>query len=402
MSYLHRRCFSPFKMALGDINNSSDCPLMVFSNHSCASGFTKLDTGTSPSYVAIVSCTFSILGSILIILTFFVLKDLQTTSQKIVTLLALADLISAVGYIIGSANYLRHRNMTVADTGACDTFSRLCMGQAAVTSYSSLVSFLWTVILAFHFFVIIVFKTKMVSNVMVVYHVIAWGGPLSVVVPLLALKKLGYAHSAASNWCFVKDTGSQPLWQTTLLILVAGKFWEILSYIVVTFLCIVITVFISKVRDLVRAYPQDVYPIIYLMATIHPPQTCDQCYANSPVLVDVDIVYVGIVSCPHKVIENSLCSMLRPAGTTTIYLGNHMPLVMQLLCTSHRQDVVFLWPNNKYYPPPPDQATGEEHYHGTPCGERRDTPSSHPYNLHLAPDVGHLAVHLLHCYRRQE
>lgn len=230
---------------LGEVN-STRCPWASEMGNTCAPGSVKLGIGIAPSYVSIVSCTFSCLGSFLIILTFFVLKDMRTGSQKIITFLAVADLISALGYIAGSANYLHSRNKIYG----CDTFNKVCTSQAAITTYSSLVSFLWTVILAFYFFLIIVFKRiQVASKLMVLYNIVAWGGPLFIVIPLLACDKLGYAHFAASNWCFVRATNN-PLdkdWSTTLIILVAGKFWEILSYIVVTVLYVVITFFISKV-----------------------------------------------------------------------------------------------------------------------------------------------------------
>lgn len=243
-----------------DINNT--CPWAIkgagINGTECAAGFVPFDTGVAPSYVTMVSCTFSCLGSVLIVLTFFVLKDMRTGAQKIITLLAIADLISAVGYIIGSANYLRHRNLP--RTQDCGSFSQVCVGQATVTTYSSLVSFLWTVILALYFFLIIVFKrVKVASNLMIIYNIIAWGGPLAIVIPLLALGKLGYSHFAASNWCYVKDAEHRALSsdiETTVIILMAGKLWEILSYILVSVLYVVITVNISRVRRLYCKYQQ--------------------------------------------------------------------------------------------------------------------------------------------------
>lgn len=228
-------------------SSSSTCPWFDGSKN-CTPGTEKIGTGTAPSYVAIVSCTFSCLGSFLIILTFFLLKDMRTGSQKIITLLAVADLISAVGYIVGSANYLH--NHTKKD--GCGAFNKVCRAQAAITTYSSLVSFLWTVILAFYFFLIIVFKrVQVASRLMVFYNIVAWAGPLSIVIPLLACDRLGYAHFAASNWCFIKGSNNTSTlnkgWQTTVVVLVGGKLWEILSYIVVSVLYVIIFVFMSKV-----------------------------------------------------------------------------------------------------------------------------------------------------------
>ena len=232
----------------------SNCPWTLI-NETCPPHYESFDTGTAPSYVAIVSSTFSCLGSLLIILTFFILKDMRTGSQKIITLLALADLISAVGYIIGSSNYLQHHktlNLTDVNTStSCKSFSNVCTAQAAVTTWSSNVSFYWTVILAFYFFLIIVFKRiKLASRLMVVYNIIAWLVPLIIVIPLLAYNKLGYAHYAASNWCFV-NTKTVVDKMDTLVILAAGKFWEILSYILVTVLYVLIYCAMRKVSSVV-------------------------------------------------------------------------------------------------------------------------------------------------------
>ncbi len=234
----------------GNHTSVTACPWN--SNTSCPSGYVNFNTGSIPSYIAIVSCIFSCLGSILIIITYFVLKDMQTGSQKIITLLAFADFISAVGYIVGSSNYIHHYNRN--STQSCETFQKLCTAQAAVTTWSSLVSFCWTAILAIYFVLIIIFKrVRVASKLMVFFNVIAWCGPLLIVIPLLAFNKLGYAHFAASNWCFVKTDPNRniPLsddWQTIMITMVAGKFWEILSYIVVTILYVIIMVAMGEVR----------------------------------------------------------------------------------------------------------------------------------------------------------
>jgi len=225
-----------------------DDPYCIASKENCSgpSNYHYLDIGRSASYVTIVSCSFSCLGSALIIITYFLLKDMRTGSQKIITLLAIADLISAVGYILGSSNYIHHYQ----STKNCGTFDQLCKAQATITTWSSLASFWWTVVLALYFFLIIVFKrVQVASKLMVVYNFVAWGSPLLIVIPLLCLGKLGYSHYAASNWCFVKNTEESTSPWFILIVLVAGKFWEILSYIVVIILYVLITMSISKVRQ---------------------------------------------------------------------------------------------------------------------------------------------------------
>lgn len=100
-------------------------------------------------------------------------------------------------------------------------------------------------ILALYFHLVIVNKqTVSKKKLFILFNFIAWGIPLIITIPLLATRNLGYSPLATSNWCFIKDSqfsAPQSKTLTTILFFVAGKFWEILSYIVVTVLYISIT-----------------------------------------------------------------------------------------------------------------------------------------------------------------
>ena len=143
---------SPGLFLLGitmNLSNSSSGPPWCPQSYDCGNSSNNIsfDIGRAPSYVAIASSGLSCLGSFLVIATFLFLKEMRTGAQKIITLLAIADLISAVGYILGSINFLVHfRNET--DTQCCNVFDALCRTQASITSWSSLCSFCWTIILA--------------------------------------------------------------------------------------------------------------------------------------------------------------------------------------------------------------------------------------------------------------
>ena len=217
--------------------------------------YVSFDIGRAPSYVAIASSTLSCLGSFLIFATFLLLKDMRTGAQKIITFLAIADLISAAGYILGSINFLVHFDQN--NTQSCFVFDVLCRIQASITSWSSLSSFCWTLILAFYFYMVIVYNRKpLASRLLPLYHIIAWIGPLFVIVPLAGSLKLGYARYAASNWCFVAENTSNTTSVenndtrtivTFVFIFVAGKLWEILTYIGVILIYALITVHLWRV-----------------------------------------------------------------------------------------------------------------------------------------------------------
>ncbi len=123
---------------------TTQCPTLTSNN--CTHPDVSIENSPVSSYVASVSSGFSCLGSILIVVTFYAVKHMRTGTRKIITFLALADFVSAAGYIVGSVNFLMHYNKT--ESKECQVFEDIiCVAQATITSWSSLVSLLWTAIL---------------------------------------------------------------------------------------------------------------------------------------------------------------------------------------------------------------------------------------------------------------
>lgn len=208
----------------------------------------SFDLGRTPSYISISSSTLSCLGSILIFFAYFTLKDIRTGAQKVITLLAVADFFTAFGYIVGSINFITHFNHT--SSSDCEIFKDLCEIQSFVTTWSTMSSYCWTCILAFYFFLILVFnKSTLAARLIPLYNIFAWIGPLLIVLPLLLTRNLGYAPYVASNWCYIRDESydlrHDP--RAISLLFVGGKFWEILSYLIVIVLYVWMKIFLSKV-----------------------------------------------------------------------------------------------------------------------------------------------------------
>lgn len=214
-------------------SNGSFCP----QEFNCSGNLSSFDIGRAPTYVSIVSSCFSCVGSLLILLTYWILKEMRNTAQKIITLLAVADLLTALGYLLAGWNFLTHFNET--DPIKCDTFGTVCEVQSFITTWSTLCSFGWTVALALHFCLVVRFcKLKLLSKLLVLENVVIWTVPTIIVIPLVATKSLGYTRYATSNWCYIADTKypSSDLRDngvTIALMLVAGNLWEMLSYITV-------------------------------------------------------------------------------------------------------------------------------------------------------------------------
>ncbi len=214
-------------------NTYFGCPVVF----NCSGNLSSFDIGRNPTYASIVSSSLSCVGSLLILVTYWILKELRTIAQKIITLLSLTDLLTATGYLIAGWNFLTHFNVT--DRIKCDTFSTVCTAQSFITTWSTLCSFGWTVALALHFYLIVKYcKKKLISKILLFENVIIWSVPTVIVILLLATHNLGYTRYATSNWCYVTDTRypSSDLRDSGVtigLMLVAGNLWEMLSYIAV-------------------------------------------------------------------------------------------------------------------------------------------------------------------------
>ena len=195
----------------------------------------NLFLGPPTSYVSIVSSTFSCFGAATIIITYVLFKELRTTTRSVITFLAIADFVTALGYVIGGINYLLYYKKS-DQSRECVNFQAICAIQSYITTWSQLSSFLWNCFLAFFLYIMIVYgKHKMANGLITFFHFVAWLSPIAIALPLLITGYLGFSPYAASNWCFIKDTGykyGEKIQHVQLLItLLAGKIPEILSYI---------------------------------------------------------------------------------------------------------------------------------------------------------------------------
>lgn len=191
-------------------------------------------------------------------------KDIRTGSRSVVTFLAIADFFTAFGYIIGSVNYVIHLGKPAGSPG-CSQFSTICTIQSFITSWSSLSSFLWTVALALYLYCTIVRNKVVLATKLIPYfHVVCWGAPILICLPLLIAGKLGYSPYAAATWCYITQRVS-PVehglkMDTVIWLFLGGKFWEILSYFLVVGLYIAIKLQVRKqVSPWFPMYPLCVY-----------------------------------------------------------------------------------------------------------------------------------------------
>jgi len=175
--------------------------------------------------VTIVSCILSIVGSLLIIITYIAWTDIRTRARQIVVFLSIADLLSAVGYLYGTARKFNENSWD-------------CVAQSAVTTFANVSSFFWTCSIAVYIYLLIVQQQRQITrSCMISLHVVNWGVPAIIVAAGVLLGGLGWDRSFISvGWCWVNlDNSYFLLW--TLL---GGKIWEFSAYILLPALYIIV------------------------------------------------------------------------------------------------------------------------------------------------------------------
>lgn len=216
-------------------------------NVSCFNTTTLDDRYLVNSSFTIIACLLSIIGSILIILSYVLWKDVRkSTARAIVFCLAICDLMSASGYLFAPimfyANYdasqTAEKNRTAIPLAACKF-------QSFWTTFFVLASFFWTSYLAVYFVITLVLqKTHWSKKLMIFFILTSWTIPFVICVVALSLNWLGPArYSTVGSWCWVSDknlfnvsddTESEYLTNMYFAMeAITGKFWEILTYAIV-------------------------------------------------------------------------------------------------------------------------------------------------------------------------
>ena len=193
--------------------------------------------------VVTLSAVLSICGTSVIIGTFIAWEDFRSISRKILVYISMADFLIAGGNLLG---FWIFRAQLSCDK---DFLKTLCEGQSFVSSTATLWSFFWTVFLAIFLYMVVVKKQRRIAEKSLkIFHFFAWGVPLVLVGTALGLQRLGTRpdNFYTSGWCWVHSNMSsseQGIWMLLL-----GKAWEIVAYVLIFVFYLTLKCHIRKVR----------------------------------------------------------------------------------------------------------------------------------------------------------
>ena len=144
-----------------------------------------------------ITCLLSILGSSVIILTYVAFKDLRTLARQLLVSLSVADILVAASHFVGLfANY--ERFISVDDEGVTfvsnsSYLDAVCIIQGAITVYSTLASFLLSMLIAVYLLVLTQSKSVKPARCLIpIIYVVSWGIPLVMVAVVAGIQSFGY------------------------------------------------------------------------------------------------------------------------------------------------------------------------------------------------------------------
>ena len=153
----------------------------------------------------------SMAGSLAIILTFVLVKDIRSKARELLAHISLMDFMYTTANLIGLSLPYHDYVPKTANVSETDhkIYYRVCQVQAFFAVYGTIGSVLWTLGLAVYLYYRIVARDAAVTGRLVkVLYVVCYVLPLYSSLWLLLRHGVGYSYYATSGagWCFVKDT----------------------------------------------------------------------------------------------------------------------------------------------------------------------------------------------------
>ncbi|KAL3887314.1 hypothetical protein ACJMK2_027256 [Sinanodonta woodiana] len=165
--------------------------------------------------------SLSIFGGFVIFWTYWLIPSVRNFTRKLLLYLTLADILNASGTLFGTINFLSNNS----------TENVVCKAQAYITTFAAMASFFWTLVITAHLMVAIQFQSNRTRSAIlqVLYHAVCWGIPGIIIVVAGSENVLGPSYRVTGMWCFINDNLTSV--EKTTWILISGKGWEILCYI---------------------------------------------------------------------------------------------------------------------------------------------------------------------------
>lgn len=235
------------------INSSRRLIMELQESNNCSAIYTK---SLSIRIVSGITCSASILGSILIILSYLCFKKLRTRVREILVHLSVTDAGVATANLVGIAVYFDSYYTIKCDQNGHvyelipprEYIDNLCRSQAFFAIYFTLSSILWTVSLAIYlYFILVHHGTQKAKYFLVFAYFFCYGMPLMLSLWALLTDRLGYSPYNSAGWCTVILVNPKRPHQRDIFMGVIGyDMWIYVALVLVPVLYLAIKTFLRE------------------------------------------------------------------------------------------------------------------------------------------------------------
>ena len=192
-------------------------------------------------------CALSIVGSLLIILSYICFKSRRTKAREVLVHISLMDLGVGLANIIGLSVYYDHYYFH----GPAPTYiDNLCKTQAFFAAYATLGSVFWTIsLMVYLYFRIVYSHTKLSLYYLRFCYVLCYGFPLLISLWLVLTGKLGYSPYDSAGWCSLITKNPRDGKVDVFVSIFANDLWMYVAFLLIPVLYMAVRLFVSnKVR----------------------------------------------------------------------------------------------------------------------------------------------------------
>ena len=193
--------------------------------------------------IFLITAILSVFGSLLIIITYNVYKDIQSPTRHIIACLSLADLFTVLANFYGIF------------TKPGGYKEKTCILQSFIGGGAAMSSYLWTVVLAIYLYVGLVKDNSEILEKLLHpwFHLLCWLLPLGINIVALSMNKLGNGSDRiSSGWCWIKISSKKDRLDQLTWMIIDGEGVLVLTLIVIFILYISIKIHLKKkVRNFV-------------------------------------------------------------------------------------------------------------------------------------------------------
>jgi len=239
---------------------------MLVEDSQCAANITGFGSHSSVDIVLTVIqgviSFLSIIGSVLLILSYAVLRRIRSKSRVLITHLAAANFLQALSsFVAVFMNFRTRFKVTDQEWQFCSSgqifdssvrvYCNLCIYLEFFSLIGTLSTIFWTVFVCIHFFILVSYRnTKLASRVTYIYYVTAWFVPLGICLWLLFHNWLGFEPTYSTVNCSIKTDcvphhhpysyKGKNNWNRVIGVLFGIKIWQVLVFLLIPCLFVAI------------------------------------------------------------------------------------------------------------------------------------------------------------------